>query len=129
MKVLFDAIKAKFNIDNPLKTDLSGRLYFMQAPQTAVFPYCVYSPISDMYEYNFTADFENIVVQFSIFSTDENAVNIESYFGHLKDLYDWGVLSVTGYTHVYMRREQSRLLKDDRAWHRQVDYRIFLEKN
>lgn len=129
MKVLFDAIKAKFNVDNPFKTDMSGRLYFMQAPQKAVFPYCVYVPISNMYEYNFTSDFENIVIQFSVFSTDDSAVNIEKYFTDLKALYDWCTLSVTGYSHVYMRREQSRLLKDDRAFHRAVDYRCYLEKN
>jgi hypothetical protein len=133
MKVLFDAIYAKFTAiqgeaRNSFYTDMGGRMYFMRAVQDAVFPYCVYRMVSNMYEYQFSEDFENITLQFSIFSIDESAVNVEKYFTDLKTLYDWCTLSITGYTHVYMRREQSRLLLDERAWHRAVDYRVFIEK-
>jgi len=129
MKALFDAINDKFKVYNPFYADINGRMYFTQASQKAIFPYCVYSLISDMYEYQFTEEFSNIKIQFSIFDNAESSVNIEKYFEDLKTLYDWCTLSVSGYTSVYMRREQSRLLRDDRAWHRAVDYRCYLEKN
>ena len=133
MKVLFDAIRSRFlateqGAQTDLYNDLKGQLYFTQASQKATFPYCVYTPISHMYEFQFIENFENIVIQFSIFSLDASAENIEKYFEDLKVLYDWCNLTIDGYRHVYMRRGQSRLLRDDRAWHRITDYRCYIEK-
>ena len=126
MKVLFDAIYAKFiaTPHNDFYTDIGGRMYMTRAIQTAVYPYATYHLISDIPDYIFVNDYENCLIQFSIFDTNE----VEKYFTDLKTLYDWCTLSVTGYNHIYMKRENSRLLHDGVAWCRSVDYRIFLEK-
>lgn len=130
MKALFDAIYAKFiaTPHNDFYTDIGGRFYMTRAIQTATYPYATYHLISDIPDYIFVNDYENCLIQFSIFDTNESAVNVEKYFTDLKTLYDWCTLSVTGYNHIYMKRESSRVFHDGVAWCRSVDYRIYLEK-
>lgn len=134
MKALFDAIYGKFTAvtdeeHNDFYNDLSGRLYFGQAPNSATWPFAVFTLVSNVVEGTFTHDYENCLIQFGIYSTDESVVNVETYFEHCKALYDWCTLSITDYSHVYMRRESTRLFKDDvPAWNRIIEYRCWFEK-
>jgi hypothetical protein len=135
MKEIATGIYGKFTAlggggaHNSLYLGLDGRLYHTQALQTTTFPFCVFSFVSQGTEYTFTDEFENLVVQFSLFSTTNSSLEIEDLRAKLTALYDWCSLSVTGYSHLYMRRISSRLTKDDRpAWHYSIDYRIFVVK-
>ena len=135
MTELSTAIMTKFNatsgdpaVNNTFYTSIGGRLYNTQAPQAAIFPFAVFTEISDLYEFTFTTSFENILFQFALFSTEESVQEVENMFSYCKTLFDWCTLSPSGYTHLYMRRESSHLTKDDRpAWMRIVEYRIMCE--
>lgn len=134
MKEIAQGIYGKFTettggLHNALYLGLDGRLYHTQADQTTVFPFAVFTFISQGTEYTFTDEFENLVVQFSLFSLQKSSLEIEILRAKLTALYDWSSLTVSGYTHLYMRRINSRLMKDDRpAWHYSIDYRIFVLK-
>lgn len=136
MKEIAQGIYGKFTaingggLHNALYTALDGKLFHTQALQPTTFPYAVFSFVSQATEYTFTDEFENLVVQFSLFSTKESSLEIEDLRGKLTALYDWSLLTVTGYSHLYMRRISSRLMRDDRpAWHYAIDYRVFVVKS
>lgn len=132
MTELDTAIIAKFKtktgeVFNSLYTSVSGRMYNEKASLDTPQPFIVFHEITDMYEYNFTDDFENIVIQFNIYADTVGETN--SIFGYLKALYDNCSLTVTGYTHIYMRRERSYRMRLDNYFSRIVEYRILVEKN
>ena len=133
MKALFDAIYTRFSTTNTFNTSVGGRMYFMEAPQGATFPYAVYFPVSATTDWTFndTIDFEEYLIQFSIFSRDESAIEIANCYEYLKDLYDFCVLSVTGYTHIHMHRELAIMTRDpdEKIWKYNVDYNVLLEEN
>jgi len=115
---------------NNFYTSIGSRLYNTQAPQNAIFPFAVFTIVSNINEFTFTTSFENTLVQFSLFSTSESVQEVKDMFSHCKILFDWCELSVSGYDFLYMRRENSYLTKDDRpAWQRIVEYRIYDEAN
>lgn len=134
MKEVAQGIYTKFTeltggIHNSLYNSVAGRMYLQQAPADAVFPYIVFSFVSGMHEFNWSSRFENVRVQFSIFSTKESAIEVEGIRGYLWTLYDLCTLSMTGYDSIYVRRESTMLTKDDRpAWHCATDYRVYVEK-
>lgn len=135
MKEVAQGIYTKFTevggggAHNALYTSVAGRMFLQQAPQDTVFPYIVFSFVSGAHEFTFTNRFENVRVQFSIFSTKESAIEVEGIRANLWTLYDLCDLSLTGYSSVYMRRETTILTKDDRpAWNCHTDYRVYVEK-
>jgi len=134
VRVLFAAIKTKFDavkVGN-FYADMSGRLYFHEAPQGATYPYCVYQMISDAPEYYFNSErFEDFLIQFAIFDNDQSGYDITGYYESLKTMFDDVVLTVSGYTNVIFERESARLTRDpeDNVWQYSVDYRVMCEKN
>lgn len=130
MKEIAQSLYSKFiTIPNTLNASIGGRMYHTQAPQNAVFPYVVFSFVSQVPEYTFDTSFEDVRIQFSIFSLEQSVQEIETIKEALHTLYDWCSLSVTGYAHIYMRRFASRLVRDDRpSWNYSVDYKVFVEK-
>ena len=122
----------KFNsltggLHNSLHIAVGGRLHNEGAPLNTPSPFISLHEISDMYEYNFTDDFENVLIQFNIYSNTIPELN--TLFGYMKTLFDNCSLSVSGYSHVYMRREQSYKMKRDDYYQRTVEYRILVEKS
>jgi len=69
MNYLFAAIITHYTTDPLAASDLTG-MYNTEAPQDAVFPYAVFSLISDVPEWTFSEDFENVLIQFNIFSKE-----------------------------------------------------------
>jgi len=134
MKDLFDAIKTKVigTPHNDFYNDIGGRFYLERVIQAAIFPYCAYSVIADVPQFymggNSGGELDMVLIQFTIFDTEPSAINIESYFAHLKNLFDDCVLTITGKTLLWMKRETSRLLKDENGvWCRSVDYRCYIQ--
>ncbi len=87
-----------------LYSDVGGRVYLDRAPQGAEFPYIVFFIVSDVPEKTFTEDYEDILIQFSLFSSSEGAAEITDMYADLKALFDECALTITGSTLVWMKR-------------------------
>ena len=114
---------------------IGTRLYKGRAPANATYPYIVYMTISDNPDYTFSEDFEDVVIQFSIFSSTSSSTEAEDIYTDLKTLYDECTMSITGQTLVWMVRQNAILMVEDhttksgtiQAWHYAVDYRIIVK--
>lgn len=128
MKTLFQAIYARYQA-TALSDSLTD-LYHVQAPDDAVFPYCVFTLVSDMPEGTFSEDFENCLLQFNLFSDiKSDSTEVCDLFELLKTAFDLLDLTVAGYTTVSFTRGLANLLKIEDVWQYTVTYRIILQKN
>ena len=137
MKKLSEGIYTLFT-GSAFATDVGNRLFKGQAPDGSDFPYSVYLFISDVPEYTFSEAYENVMVQFSIFSSAASSAEIEDALTHLKSLYDDCALSVTGYATVWMRRtggtlpgkeEHTTPAGTQNIWIAHVEYEVYLSKD
>lgn len=136
------AIYAKLS-GSLLTADIGGRLFDTQAPEGSQYPYVVYLIVSDVPEKTFTEDFENVLIQFSLFSaTPNDSTEAETMFGHLKTLFDECAMTIppTGAetdTLVWMKRSNATLMIEDhttpagtiQVWHYAVDYEVMTSLN
>lgn len=127
MTDLFTAIMIRYAAV-PLKDSLTS-LWNTLAPQDAVFPYGVFQLISDVPDWTFTEDFENILLQFNLFSDTSNPVQICALFELLKTAFDFLELSIANYETVSMIRENAILTRIESVWQYNVTYRVMLQKN
>ncbi len=131
---LTNAIWAKFSGDtnNDFYVAVGGRMFDTQAPETVTFPYCVYTIISDVPDWTFTTDFNDVRVQFDIFSKENSAVEIDGIYTKFLALWDWCTLTISGNTHLWMRRELTRRTRESEPqasyFHYTIDYMIKTEK-
>jgi hypothetical protein len=131
MKNLSKAIYAKL-AGSALNTSIGGRLYKARAIADATYPYVVYTIVYVSPEKTFTEDYEDALVQFSIFSTASGTTEIEDIYTDLKALYDECSLSITGATLVWMRRTVTNFWVNDETaptgipqiWCYYVDYEV-----
>ncbi len=116
-------------------TAIGGRFYDTEAPQGAVFPYCVYKMVIDTKEWQFVERFEDILLQFSIFSTTRSSTEANDIYKKLNAVYDESVVTPVGYRSIWMWRNNLTIIKDEittlkgtvGAWHYAVDYNYFIE--
>jgi len=95
VKNLLTAITTKTS-GSALSTAVGGRIFLDQAPAKVIFPYIVWFIVTSNPEKTFTEDFENILIQFSIFSTASSAAEIADIYAALDALYDECTLTITG---------------------------------
>jgi len=129
MKALLQGIISEIS-GTDFATNIGSRLFLAEAPPDSTMPYCVYNVISEMPDEYFSgADLEEITLSFSIFSEDESAIEANDLFENLKTCFDNCDLSVTGYTHVYMWRDISSLIRDPESnvWQYNVDYEVMVQ--
>jgi len=132
MNDLFAAIITHYDAD-PLAALLTG-MYNTEAPQDAVFPYGVFSLISDVPDWTFSENFENCLLQFNIFSDKINPVEICALYDLLKgDVgigtgFDFLDLPITDYEAISLVRENAILLRVENIWQYTVTYRILLRE-
>jgi len=137
VKNLTTAIYGKCAVGTDLYADISGRFYKGRAPDSAVYPYVVYTLVSDVPDNTFTEDLENVIIQFSLFSSASGSTEVENMFTHLKALYDECSLTITGSTLLWMKRENAILMIEDhttvsgtiQVWHYAIDYGLFVLKD
>ena len=135
MQVLFESIYQKFTDSTgagSLYADLGGRMHFTEAPQGQTYPYGVYFEISDVPSWTFDSDMESYLIQFNLFdNSTSGSAKINTASKALTDLYDWTDLSTSGYSHVYMKREFSNLIRESesKVWNFMVQYRIENQKD
>jgi len=131
MNDLFKSIYAHYAAD-PLAAALTD-LYFTEAPPNAVFPYAVFSLVTDMANWTFTESFENCLVQFNIFSDTSSATEIGELFVLLKgdvaagEGFDFFELVLDNFDTVSMEREMSNLVRVEKVWQYNVTYRCVLQ--
>jgi len=141
LKSLDTAIFGKMISTTALYSDIGGRLYKGKAPAGAEYPYIVFQIVSDVPEKTFSEDFEDILIQFSLFSSASSSSEVENMFSHLKELYDECALTITAVSHdvaatlVWMKRENATLMVEENTtpsgtqeiWHYAVDYSIMIQ--
>lgn len=130
---LSKAIYAK-KAGSDLNTDVGGRFYKNRAPERAAYPYVVYMIVSDAPDHVMGGrEYEDILIQFSLFSSTSGSTQIETMYGHLKDLYDECSFSITGETLIWMQRENTVQQTEDHdatpsgtieVWAYHVTYRL-----
>lgn len=114
MNYLLTALMTKITTGpSALYSDVSGRVYLDRAPNEAEFPYVVFFIVSDVPEKTYTEDFEDIIIQFSLFSASEGAAEITDIYTDLKSLFDECSLSITSSTLVWMKRSNLITMVDD----------------
>jgi hypothetical protein len=129
MNALLTGIYTKFNVANTFKTATGGRMYTRYAPQNTAYPYAVLHIVTGMGDWNFTQEFDDIDVQFSLFSQSTSETEIGTLYSTLRSLYDDCALSVTGYTHLFMQYDQywSQYNADENIRKYAVQYNILLQ--
>ena len=131
MKPLFQAIYTFANAASDFRTAVGGRFYLSEAPQSATYPFAVYSLVSLMPDYFFGNNLVDATVQISIFSEDTGADEVTTAWGHLCNRFDDAAISVTGYGTVEFRRSLANLIREPETniWHYATDYELILSKN
>ena len=117
-----------------LSAHIANRIYKGQAPEGSAYPYIVYSITSNSPEKTFAAteEFEDTIIQFSLFSAASGSTEIENMYADLITLYDESTFSVDGSTLVWMYRENATLIIEDhttpsgtrKVWAYHVDYNV-----
>jgi len=140
MKNLLTAIIAKTN-NSALSSDVGGRIYLDEASEGWQFPYVVFSIVTDTPGGVFSKDGEDILIQFSLFSTSKSVAEIANMYEDLKALFDDCALTIppTGDatdTLIWMKRENLTTIMDEhttpigtvgvKAWH--VDYMVLTKE-
>jgi len=127
MQVLFTGLYNKYLSNAALKAVITG-FYFTEAPQDAVMPYVVYHLVSNVADWTYTEDMENSLIQFSIFDDHSSSTTINDIYEKLTALFDWCVLTVEGYSHIYMKREFNILTRGNDIWEYVIQYRNEIQK-
>ena len=135
MQALSTAIYGKL-AGSALDTDIGGRLFKAEAPQDSQLPYGVFFIVSNVPEYPGGKTIEQVLLQFSLFSSASGSTEIETMLTHLRSLYDDVVLTITGYTSIYFIRGNLTTMRDEittadgtaGVWHYVQEYNLEIVK-
>lgn len=124
----------RYSAANDLKTALytSATLpgfYVAEAPRDEVMPYCVAYLVSGTHEEDFTDERESLLIQFSVYAAGNKAAG--QLLKKLTALFDDCLLTVSGYTPMWMTRESvvavHDLESDVESWGYAVTYEVMIE--
>lgn len=138
MKKFYTGLMTYFNAapHNSFYNDIGGRLYNTYAPERTVMPYAVFQHISSRPADTFTETMDEILIQFTIFSTSASSSEIHTAMVDLKTLFDNASFSVTGATVVQFVRGGEGLTSEEfetvdglqRGWSYYVEYNVLVRK-
>lgn len=129
MNEVFTAIYSHYKSD-PLASSVLTGLYNTEAPSDAVFPYIVFSLVTNVPDIDSSQLWENYTLQFKIFSKKSSSNEIGSLFKLLKgdtaagEGFDFLNLSIENYTTVVMNRKGAVLHKIEKVWEYTVLYEL-----
>ena len=130
IKELATAIQSKYTADavaSGVKASTSG-LFPDEAPSGTATPYITYSFITTGSESSFDSDYDDPLVQFSIWDNGASALVAETIGGKLVTLYVDQLLTISGYTIVRADKVGERLLPDpDGGWQYIVEIRYLVQ--
>ena len=109
MDELIKAIITKFS-GSTISSDVNGRVFLDRAPDGCEFPYIVFFVVSSVPDWQFSERFEDTLIQFSLFSNSESAVEITTMLKDLRALLDDCSMSITGDTLLWFRRQNIRTM-------------------
>lgn len=107
-------------------------LYKGQAPESVDYPYVVYKVVTDTPQKTFTEDYEDVILQFTLYSSASSTTEIEDIYTYLKAVYDDCDLTITGAKLVWMKRNYAIFNVEDhttlsgtpKVWTYYVEYSI-----
>ena len=131
VKELSQAIFGKLS-GSALSAHIGTRLYKGRAPENAEYPYIVYMIVANRPDKTFNTNYEETLLQFSLFSAASGSTEVEDMYEDLIALYDECSMTITSQTLIWMRRENATLIVEDhttpagtvQVWHYAVDYLI-----
>lgn len=106
LAAVLTAIKTK-TLGSALETAVSGNCFSGQAPARTAFPYVTWFNIPNGVEYLFNGVIESFQVQFDIFAESDSDLDVATIGGYLTALFDDCSLSISGWTHIMMKRLMS----------------------
>jgi hypothetical protein len=131
---LTTAIYSKFT-GSTLASYIGNRMYKGQAPAGVTYPYIVYSMVTDRPDVTFGTKYEDVVIQFSLYSIASGTAEIETMYTYLKTLYDECSLTITGETLICMKRSNAMFQVEEHTtptgtamvWVYHVDYSVYVQ--
>lgn len=135
MKNLTTAIYSKLS-GSTLTSLIGGRLYKGRAPENVQYPYAVFFVVVDTQADTFKDKHDDVIIQFSLFSSASSTTEIEGIYAALKSLYDDATLSITGATQALIHRISATFMSEEHTtrdglqeiWHYSVDYHIVQQR-
>lgn len=135
MDELIKAIISKLS-GSTLSADVNGRVYLDRAPDACEFPYIVFFVVSSVPDWMFTDKFEDTLIQFSLFSASDSAVEITTMLKDLRSLFDECSLTITGDTLIWFRRQNITTMVEEittstgtqAVKHYAVDYEVKVQE-
>jgi hypothetical protein len=112
MDELIKAIITKLS-GSTISSDVNGRVFLDRAPDGCEFPYIVFFVVSSVPDWQFSERFEDTLIQFSLFSNSESAVEITTMLKDLRALLDDCSMTITGDTLVWFRRQNITTMVED----------------
>ena len=139
MNALFTGLYVRYNDASAesvaLRASLTNGLFAYEPPQGTEFPYVTYFLVSDVPWDRLVERGEDALIQFDIFSkksttTVDPATEACELYDLLDAVYDECYLTITGYTHVSIKREFAELPPpdEDSVYQYSITYRILIEK-
>jgi len=118
-----------------LASHIANRMFKGRAPEGAEYPYVVYLIVSNSPILTFNTNYEDTIIQFSLFSSASGSTEVEGMYTDLKTLYDEKAMSIDSETLIWMVRENATLMVEDhtvkngtvQVWHYAVDYRVIIK--
>jgi len=135
MKDLFTGIYNRFQTTSATSfyNGVGGRMYLEYAPEGTQFPYAVYSLDSNQHDWQFNTDYEESLITFHVFATDETEVlNLEK---KLRSAYDEANFSVSGHSLLKFRFDNEwlnvhpEMIPNEDVWQYIVQYRSLVRKS
>jgi hypothetical protein len=126
---------------NSFYTSVNGQLFQLVAPQGIVYPYATFFFPSVTKDRHFSyvssgtykQDYHKIaLVQFSLFDgPGMDTTKLDTAYDALIETFDLCTLTITGFTHVFMKEEllHGDIYDENRIIIRHIDFRINAEKN
>jgi hypothetical protein len=136
MKNFFTGLMTYFTNTNSFNTAIGGRMFFSQAPENTVFPYCVYSYITGHPRFSYTEEMTEMIIQFSIFSSASSSGEVHDLMTALKARFDDCTFPVTSSKVALFIRGNEGLAREEYEtpegtqgiWHYHVDYDVTLNR-
>lgn len=118
------AIYNHINSSSALASLLGGSRFFADAaPQDSEFPFLIWLHIIIDHQETFNTILEESSIQFSIFSKNQSAAEVNEIADILFQLFDNAVVDIDDYHSIRFRRVSARRIKDpEDAWHYMAEY-------
>ena len=131
MTDLETAIYSTFAGNPAIVAAVTGGMHNTEALSNSTYPRIVFSLPAGLKSNTFSHEYENIQIDFRIYTKSRSSTSLNSIYSLLIGLYDDLKMTVNNYTTVELRRTVYNKTKDETdemVWIYLVSYKIVLEK-